>query len=234
MKWKVNLIGDDVVLKSLCSDFNPTKELNIFKEGDQFFMTHKEFEKLTTSDDVRRFSVEIIELINGISFHLNAKKGTISSNSISKLNDQGGNDVFVFAETSIIYLSSNQPTIIITNEDGSTTYSSPLTTIENLLTDAKTNPSKATIFRLFANGNLDWVSLYRLYEVIYSDVGNLIFSWTNKKTIQNFKHTCNSIGAIGDASRHGIEITNPPKKPMTLMDAQNLIKLIIDKYLEKK
>jgi hypothetical protein len=197
-------------------------------------MTNKEFENLTSVDEVRYLSTEIIELINGIAFLLYAKKGTIFSNSISKQNNQGGNDGFAFPETLILNSSVKQPSISLTNEDGSSYHSSPLSTVQNLLSSAKTNPIKAKIFRLYSTGNLDWVSLYRLFEVVYSDVGKQIYSWINKDTIKNFKHTCNSIDAIGDASRHGLEKEDPPKNPISLIDAQNLVKLIIDKYLEIK
>jgi len=234
MKWKVELIGDSNLLKSLCSEMNPSEELLVFEESGHFFMTNKEFENITSADEVRHKAIEIIEMINGIVFHLFTKKGTISSNSISKINDLGGNDIFFFADPEFLNLSDNQPSIIITHENGTSIKSSPLLTIQNLLTVSERNPIKAKIFRLFASGNLDWVSLYRLYEVVYSDVGNQIFSWINKSTIQNFKHTCNSVGAIGDASRHGLEITKSPKKPLTLIEAQDLIKLIINKYLEIK
>jgi len=232
MDWKVELVGDPYLLKSLCSELITSEGFSIFAEGEHFFLTVKEFENLTSADEVRLLATEIIKMINGITFHLYNKKGTIISNSISKPNSIGGNDLFVFPEPVFLCLSDNQPSIIITNEDGSSIKSSPQSTLQNLLTATKNNPTKAKIFRLFASGNLDWVSLYRLYEVVYSEIGNQIFSWVNKNSIQNFKHTCNSVRAIGDDARHGFEIKKPPKHPMTLIKAQEMIKLIIGKYLE--
>lgn len=234
MEWKVNLSGDSYLLQCLSSNIIQTGELKIFEDDGHFYLTNKEFENLTSVDEVRNLAKEIIEMINGISFLLFGKKGTIFSNSISKQNDVGGYNQFVFPETVILNLTVNQPSNSSTNEDGSLSYSSPLSLTQNLLLSAKTNSKKATIFRLLSSGNIDWVSLYRLYEVIYSDIGDQIFSWTNKNTIKNFKHTCNSISAIGDDCRHGLEKENPPKNPMSLIEAQNLIKLIINKYLEIK
>ncbi|HHX68456.1 MAG TPA: hypothetical protein GX708_10445 [Gallicola sp.] len=94
--------------------------------------------------------------------------------------------------------------------------------------------------RLYGMGNLDWVNLYRLYEVIEDDLNrysskNVVQrGWATQKSIKRFKHTANSPGAIGDDSRHGKEYTKPPKNPMSLNEAHTLVEFIFHNWLRYK
>lgn len=233
-KWFVQLHGDHELLDWLTSDRDSKDDLFIIEDHGSFFMTSLEFEKLNYIEEVKNKSDEILEMINGIASFLFSTKGRLSSNSISNRNESGGIDCTVFAETCFINISIPPPTIVIENGDGTISKSSPLLSINQLLSDASKNVNKSKIFRLLAKGNLDWVMLYKLYEVIESEIGDQLFLWVSKSEIKNFKHTCNSVAATGDDSRHGKELTYPPKNPMTLKESQDLINLIIDKYLGSK
>jgi hypothetical protein len=230
-KWFIQLHGDHELLGWLTSDNNSKDDLVILEENGNYFMTSLELEKLNSVEEVKKKSIDIIEMINGIASFLFSAKGKLSSNSISNRNKSGGIDCTVFAETCFINISIPLPTIIIENHDGTILKTSPILSINQLLLDARINVNKSKVFRLLAKGNLDWAMLYKLLEVIESDMGDQLFLWVSKTKLKNFKHTCNSINAIGDDSRHGKEVTTPPKKPMTLIESQELINLIIDKYL---
>jgi hypothetical protein len=233
-KWFVQLHGDHELLEWLTSDRNSKDDLVIIEDNGNFFMTSLEFEKLNSIEEVKKKSDEILEMINGIASYLFSTKGKLSSNSISNRNESGGIDCTVFVETCFINISIPPPTIILENGDGTISKSSPLLSINQLLSDASKNVNKSKIFRLLAKGNLDWVMLYKLYEVIESEIGDQIYLWVSKTKVKNFKHTCNSVAATGDDSRHGKELTSPPKIPMTLKESQDFINLIIDKYLGSK
>jgi len=233
-KWFVQLHGDHELLEWLTSDSDSIDGLFIIKDNGNFFMTSLEFENMDSIEEVKKKSDEILEMINGIASFLFSTKGRLSSNSISNRNVSGGIDCTVFVETSYINLSSPPPTITIENGDGTVSKSSPLLSINQLLADATKSANKSKILKLLAKGNLDWVMLYKLFEVIESEIGDQIFLWVSKPKIKNFKHTCNSVAATGDDSRHGKELTSPPKTPMTLKESQDIISLIIDKYLGSK
>jgi len=44
--------------------------------------------------------------------------------------------------------------------------------------------------------------------------------WASKADLKRFPHTSNSVGATDDEARHGREIQQPPRNPMTLRDAR--------------
>jgi hypothetical protein len=233
-KWFIQLNGDHELLEWLTSDRESKDDLFIIEDNGSFFMTSQEFEKLNYIEEVKKKSDEFLEMINGIASFLFSTKGRLSSNSISNRNESGGIDCTVYVETCFINISIPPPSIIIENGNGIISKSSPLLSINQILSDACKNANKSKIFRLLAKGNLDWVMLYKLYEVIESEIGDQIFLWVSKTTIKNFKHTCNSVAATGDDCRHGKELTSPPKNPMTLKESQDLINMILDKYLESK
>src|SRR5699024_4338714 len=95
----------------------------------------------------------------------------------------------------------------------------------------------AKVLRLLTN-SLDWVGLYRIYEVIESDIGGLdalvSTGWATKARVKLFKHTSNSPGAIGDDARHGKESSQPPSQPMHLHEARNLVESLINPWLKSK
>jgi hypothetical protein len=58
---RVELIGDSYLLKSLCSEMNISEGLSIYEEGGHFFLALKEFDNLTSADEVRHLAIEIIK-----------------------------------------------------------------------------------------------------------------------------------------------------------------------------
>ncbi len=76
---------------------------------------------------------------------------------------------------------------------------------------------------------LDWVNLYRIYEVISEDVGGM-----TGKDIKIFKGSANNSKVTGDFSRHGKSNVGTPEETMRLADAQHLIKSKVREWVNKK
>jgi hypothetical protein len=81
-----------------------------------------------------------------------------------------------------------------------------------------------------------WHNLINIFEAIESDVGGLIITlgWATKSELDTFTRTANSRQAIGDEARHGHNKFDPPKKPMTLQQACELIARITCKWIDYK
>ena len=95
------------------------------------------------------------------------------------------------------------------------------------------------VLRLRNSDNLNWVDLYRIYEVIEEEVGDLRSldpGRITKNTIERFTRTANSASELGagDHSRHGIEKFQPPQKPMSLREAKDLIDTVIKSWINSK
>lgn len=73
-------------------------------------------------------------------------------------------------------------------------------------------------------------------DVILSDVGGVIWkaSWSAESDAPRFKHTADGESVQGDEARHGRERTEPPADPMSLTDADVLIRNIMRGWLASK
>ncbi len=92
--------------------------------------------------------------------------------------------------------------------------------------------------RLLGSGDLSWVDLNRIWEVVEGDVGGehelKKKNWVPRVKLDLFGRNANSSAAVGDAARHGRQSGEPPKEPMDLYEAQALIKTLVKKWLESK
>ncbi|NEU74089.1 hypothetical protein PI95_016370 [Hassallia byssoidea VB512170] len=78
----------------------------------------------------------------------------------------------------------------------------------------------------------DWVNLYRIYEIIETGLEFNFKQIASKNKLQLFKHTANHPQVSGDAARHGILPNNqPPTNPMNIEEAENLMRLAIQKWI---
>jgi hypothetical protein len=82
-----------------------------------------------------------------------------------------------------------------------------------------------------------WVGLYRLYEVIERDAGGekgmRARGWSSP-TLNRFKHCANSVAVAGDGARPGREVKNPPKLRMSLADAEDCVRKLMNDWLAAK
>jgi hypothetical protein len=56
----------------------------------------------------------------------------------------------------------------------------------------------------------------------------------SEKEVERFRHTANNPAAIGPFARHGEQGRQPPRIPMTLQDARNLILPAVGKFLDER
>ena len=76
-----------------------------------------------------------------------------------------------------------------------------------------------------------WANLHNLLDVIEASVGGERAlnekAWISQKERKRFTHTANSPAVLGDAARHGASTTDPPKHPMVLSQAEQLLTTLL-------
>jgi hypothetical protein len=161
---------------------------------------------------------------------------SVNLSIITRVRPDGGRDIFV-AVSDMIHVRATVG-LEVTRSDGTTEVANPAGSVPGWVRLGLADPKVAKALRLLGTEEHDWVSLYRLYEVIEDDVGSLDnivrYGWATKASIRRFKHTANSPGAVGDASRHGKESTTSPPDPMDLGEARALIEVILHNWLRSK
>jgi hypothetical protein len=85
---------------------------------------------------------------------------------------------------------------------------------------------------------LDWVSLYRIVEVIQTDVGGrsplLQTGWIARSDLTLFTRSANSPAAVGDGARHGRQVGPAPDRPMTCAEARSFVLSLVERWISKR
>jgi hypothetical protein len=206
-------------------------ELCVIKEENQYYLKSTSFNQLNNADEVRSKAEEILSLINGASRSILGTRKPILLDSVIKITDDGKKQKNFFESVEVTVRSTF--TAIV---DGAEVHQAE--PIPDWIKIAQSNENVAKVLRLLSKGDYDWVNLYRIFEVIEGDVGGISQiiqeAWATEPAIKRFKHTANSVGAIGDDARHGKETTQPPKNPMTISETKSLIETILHNWLRSK
>ena len=237
MSWEIRISGDPLDLRMLenaCNGLN----LTIIKHGDEYLLSSTEFEALNESEKIREKALEFLEFINGAAKLLLDSRNPIEMDALYRRHADGRRDTYIFTEPAEVHFRGIAPSITVSRLDGSTETYHPADPIPKWIGLASKDEAVASALRLLSCGALDWVNLYRIFEVIMTDCqglnGIVSKGWATKKALTLFKHTANSPTAIGTESRHGTENNKPPPKPMTLSEAKSLIIGIVQPWLHEK
>jgi hypothetical protein len=100
---------------------------------------------------------------------------------------------------------------------------------------AARDTNAAKVLRLLGGYPHDWINLYKVFEIVEKEVGeDIVHNWITRKKAKLFTRAANSVGAIGDDCRHGTEQTEPPQNPMSIVEARDLIKIILNYWKATK
>ncbi|NJD78871.1 MAG: hypothetical protein FIB08_17550 [Candidatus Methanoperedens sp.] len=234
MEWFVVITGEIFDLEELSKSLN-SPGLCITQYRNEFILKSTDFNLLKDADDVRNKANEILSQINGAAKLALGMRKPVTVASVGKINDDGTVYGFVSIPSPINLRTSVSASL--TAPDGTIQESHQGDPIPSWITVAQHDINVAKALRLFGKDINDWVNLYRIYEVIESDVGDkssiINKGWATENAIRRFKHTANSPGAIGDEARHGNQ-TPPPKDPMALSEAKSLVETILRNWLCSK
>jgi hypothetical protein len=230
MEWFVRLKGIDVETERLLESLN-SPVFCLTRKEDGFFLKSNEFGSLDKKEDVLEKAKEIVSWLNGTAAVTGRQTNLEVDESYLQLDKDGKRQHFV---RKVLEVPVPSIRVSVTVDGVPVELQNPITT---WIESAQKDDNVAKVLRLFGKV-LNWVNLYRIYEVIESDVGgihNIVKgNWATNNEIKRFKHTANNPGVAGDDARHGKQTTQPPPKPMSLSEAKSLVKSIFQKWIEEK
>lgn len=236
MSWKLRITGPQHELhelsQSLCNEsFAVSRD-----EYGQYYLACSRFDKCKTSNEVLEIAVEILGILNGATkLALGGNLGFTESGVLEQRPD--GTQTFYMHVSDTIHVRESFVLSVVDSEGNVIEEHRPADPIPIWLQASLDNDALGKVFRLFGQQH-DWVNLYKIFEVIESDVGgvNKIAEngWSTKTQVKTFKHTANSPNAVGDDARHGKEHTEPPKSPMLLSEARVLVETLVHHWLRSK
>ncbi len=211
-------------------------DIRIFSRRDQFFLEWVGFELLRSPEDVHDSARSLLQMLTGASRLALGMRKPIKAAHLARNRPDGVRETFSYVEETAFMRGS--ATILVTASDGSRMVTRPADAVPEWTGLALNNAVVAKALRLVGSGIGDWVSIYRLFEVIADDLGGIekidALGWGRKAALKNFKHTADSVGAVGDDARHGTERTQPPTNPMKLAHAKAMVNLLLHEWLRSK
>jgi hypothetical protein len=231
MAWEVQLTGDPTDLQTLADTFKGG-EIQVAQSGNEYVLRSSQFEPLDSAASVREAAIELVTALSGSArLALGAREAIGVGPAVYRVGPDGKRDTTVLVGLAV----SHERALPITVVHG-TKIHRPADPISKWLPLATQDPVVAKALRLRNANDLDWVDLYRLYEVIENDVGCPMhqLGWASRNELERFARTANSVAAAGDKARHGVERTDPPRKPMSLSHARELIDRIMNAWLAWK
>lgn len=237
MNWEIKIEGRDVDLEALARTVN-TEALSIQELNNKFFLTWPGMELISDPSEVEERASSFLRLISGAAYFGLGRECSLRVAGVANRLADGKRQVFVGIKETMKIGFTVGALIGVRREDGSVAYSDPRDCMSSWLDLATRDSNVAKVLRLFDANCQDWVSLFRILEVIEEDVKGADAienrGWAKKSHIRIFKHTANSVAASGDLARHGKEETQPPKQPMRLEIARAFIKYIAAAWLHEK
>ncbi len=237
MSWLVQLGCDPTDLSALAQSLTGP-EFSISHDGQQYVLASSHFNAGDDAKTVREKAVQFTTMLSGAARLALDAQQSIQVGAVFRNLPDGKREIFAFLEPGVIRFRAMSPTVKVTHANGTEEVFHPADPIVTWLPAALADKAIADVLALIAGGVLDWVNLYRVFEIVEADTGGIdkivANDWATKTSMRLFKHTANSPGAIGLDARHGTQSAQPPAAPMSLSEARSLINAIIHAWLRAK
>lgn len=232
--WLIELSGTDIDLQELPTRFS-SSERRVVVENNRYYLNSEKFNSLTEARDVLEEGHRLISMLNGIAKLEVSNWVNIQIAGVSREEHGGSRHQFIFPEP-IAARARVSANLTVIGQDGSVVEDRQPPRTQRILNLTLQDDKVEKVLRLYGSGEASWVNIYRIFEVIQSDIGGLLVSqgWATQSEINTFTQTANSAQAVGDEARHGHNKIPAPRRPLTLKAARNLIARITNTWLDYK
>jgi hypothetical protein len=230
--WSVQLTGDKFDLEDLPKWFT-TPDLQVVEELDGYYLRSDLFEAIEEAEEVRTVAQEILERLVGAAKLFRPNFLSIELGAVIRQEDDGRRRRHVSLSSNIV-ARSKVSSVKLTVNGSEETLQVPRPAVWAAV--AKDDEKVRQALRFWSDGPENWAYLYKVLEVIESDVGGVIYrnAWVSKTEVKRFTQTANSAEALGDDARHAKKHVPPPPKPMTIKEAKQLMKALLEKWIASK
>ncbi len=240
--WQVQVQGWPSDLEHLVRHFETTSFRVSKDERDGVFLYGSDsFAACQTSEEVLKLANDELSVLSGVLKMVRDSPEPLRMGAVYRRNAAGGRDIFLhIQETLHARAEFGEVTVTVTDADGNViTRPAPPPRTVTVAQLAATDTAVAKAMRLLAApDHKSWVGMYRIHEVIEADVGseNALKKrgWGSAHDLKRFKHSANSVTVAGDSARHGKEVEQPPKHPMSVDEAAAYLNYVLQLWLSSK
>lgn len=225
------LSGHDFDLETLSEQFT-TGDPRVVQEGDCYLLESDVFTDLAKDhvEMLRRAKTMLAQMNGAALLASSSHKPVTASGQI--VGPDKGEHVVVAVDSIEVRSKVNA---VLVKAGAEEPLPPPPPTGQVALGNATGSADAEAALRLLGDGPLDWVNLYRILDFVRHANGGIkgivAAGYATRAELNRFTHTANSHEATGDDSRHGALNHEPPKNPMTLEEAQTLIRSVVKRWL---
>lgn len=210
-KWVLTLSGNQIDLKELAKSCT-RPEISVIERSAEFFLESSDFTETDTSDSIWEKAAKIIPQLNG-ACRLALSSLTPLQYTVQRLREDGTRVLFP-RETFHARETRLTPSVQVIRADGTVEEINQADSIPLWLSLARPDPKVASVLELLSEHDwASWVNLYRIFEVVESDLGSgaagrkamVSQGWVTSDDIVRFRYTANSVKELGKEARHGDE-----------------------------
>lgn len=240
--WEVQIQGGLSDLDHLVRHFAAGHTRVTRDERDDSFLYQSDsFRTCTTSEEVLQIAEGEFAVLSGVLKFARGSRELLRAGAVYKRHSNGSRDVFVHIHDSIqVCVEMGEVTVSVTDAEGNVIHrpSPPPRTVSISALVVRDEAVKRVMRLIAAPDANTWVGLYRMHEVIESDVGGERSlkkrGWGSAQDLKRFKHSANSVSVAGDKARHGKEHEQPPANPMTIDEAEAYVNYVQHAWLATK
>jgi hypothetical protein len=231
-RFRVELTGQPAILTAVARHLQ-APEMRLEKDGDTVFLTSSTFDAMSSRDEVFAKAEQMVPSIKAAIRLAGVRlTGQVAAHRVEEQTPDGPRSTTyakVGSATAVI-ITALPPTILI---NGKPPPPPPPIPVEIALRD----PRVALAFELFAR-EPNWYDLYNVLDVIEEDIGGEKVlehkGWAPASELKRFTATANNLTALGFEARHARDAWQPPKTPMTLDEAVDLLRRLLTSWLATK
>ena len=237
--WECKVAGPEPELKQLAQSLR-TERLSVSRRGEGFYVRSS---CLGEDPDVKSFrdaADRIVDCLSGAARLLLGATESIRLVGFAEIDGGGkvGRQIAI-AVVGHIKIRGYSATVRMTDSNGNVVEYRPADAAIDWVQSAMSNEAVFNVLKIMSPKNeMDWVNLYRIYEIVVNDVkglGEIVRrEWATKKAINRFKRTANHPDAVGLHARHGFLKEAPPERPMLLSEARALVETIVHGWLRER
>ena len=232
--WWARLEGEEFDLKGLAAALEDGSPVQIRQFDGRYYLRMAEFDQLNESGDVETRASEVLRIINGAARVQYADNREVRVDAAARVQPDGQIQHFIHVSGGIHARSRVAATLTVNGE--SVPVAREPTIAERAVETALNDPRAERALRIFGRDDADYRDLYHVFEIAEAAVGSGIYSdgTVTRAEVRRFKHTANSVHALGDRARHGQEATQPPSQPTPFAEAQALIGRVLRVWFAAK
>lgn len=226
LRWRVQLQGDAVDLNGLAAALGDPP-IRVVQEGGEFLLETEELEHLTHRSQVRPAAERLLTRLNGAMRLGNPSYQNVKLGHLREQRADGTEEISVVVEPATIRIRASVLPPKILGGVPTQPLGDPA---RSHIAKAAGDPDADDALDLWANEPHDWVNLYKVFEIIRARGG--LDPGVSESELRRFTHTANHEQAAGRQARHARLGTEPPTNPMTALEADDLIRRLLEAWLQ--